>query len=534
MPNFEMKRVLLINPYYPISETPSPPLGLAYLAGALEAVGIVVRLLDGVVSPVSEVRLREELKAFQPHWVGVTAVTMTVNRALDIVRRVKADDPGVRTVMGGPHVTFTAEATLQAVPALDVIVRGEGEETLAALVAADTDGSDWDKIAGLSFRRGATVHHTADRPPRTDIDRLALPARHLIPLGRYRTLGMPVSLTTSRGCPYPCIFCVGRRMVGARVRYRKPAAVVDEMAHLAGLGFTRINLADDLFTANRRHCLAVCDAIIARGLAVRWSAFARVDTVSAEILERMRAAGCQAVSFGIESGNPEILQTVKKGIRLDQVVAAVKRCRDAGIAPHASFILGLPGETPETLAQTLAFGARLEQEGLCYGFHLLAPFPGTAVHDRAADYGLVILSTNWDDYHANRAVCAPDGLDPAVLDEQAEKWEQRLQVYLEDIRCKMDGGTATPEEREQIRNMERTVILYELMMGEVLNGQTLRADERASEADQLHQIARQSAARLPAFTPDQVADALLEARRRKGLRQVRANGHTRWEWVDYL
>ncbi len=529
-----MKRVLLINPFYPISETPSPPLGLAYLAGALEAAGVAVRLLDSVVAPLTREQLAGELAAFAPHWVGVTAVTMTVNRALEIVRHVKTFAPGVRTVMGGPHVTFTAEATLQAVPELDVIVRGEGEETLAALVAAATDGSGWDKIAGLSFRRGPTVHHTVERSPMPDIDRLSPPARHLLPLGRYRTLGMPVSLTTSRGCPYPCIFCVGRKVMGARVRYRQPHAVADEMVDLAGKGFTQINLADDLFTANRRHCLAVCDAIIARGIDIRWSAFARVDTVSAEILERMQAAGCQAVSFGIESGSPEILQRVRKGIRLDQAVEAVQMCRATGIAPHASFILGLPGETPETLAHTMAFAERLEQEGLCYGFHLLAPFPGTEVHTRAADYGLTILSTNWDDYHANRAVCTPEGLDPDRLDAQAEKWEQRLHGYLENIRRKMDGGTATPEEREQVLNMERTVILYELMMAEVLNGIELKTAAAAPEEDQLRQIARHAAEHLHAFTPDQVADALHEAHRRRGLQRVSANGHIRWEWIDYL
>ncbi|MDJ0876525.1 MAG: radical SAM protein [Desulfobacterales bacterium] len=529
-----MKRVLLINPFYPIAETPSPPLGLAYLAASLESSGFAVRLLDGVVGPLNNGHLAKELNDFAPHWVGVTAVTMTVNRALEIVRQVKTIDPGVGTVMGGPHVTFTAAATLEAVPELDVIVRGEGEATLSELVAAGDDRDAWEKIPGLSYRRGGCIHHTADRPPQADIDGLPLPARHLIPLGRYRTLGMPVSLTTSRGCPYKCIFCVGRRMVGARVRYRQPSAVVDEMAHLAGLGFGQINLADDLFTANQRHCLAVCNEIIARGLAIRWSAFARVDTVSPKILTRMQAAGCQAVSFGIESGNPDILQRVKKGIRLEQVVQAVKMCRAAGIAPHASFILGLPGETEETLVQTLAFGQRLEREGLCYGFHLLAPFPGTAVHDRVADYGLEILSTNWDDYHANRAVCTPAGLDPAVLDAQAEEWEQRLHLYLEDIRRKMDRGAASPEEEAQILNMERTVIIYELMMGDVLRQTNLNTNKAASEEDLLGELARQAAAKLPAFTPAQIADALQEAQRREGLRQIRRGDFIQWEWVDYL
>jgi hypothetical protein len=248
----------------------------------------------------------------------------------------------------------------------------------------------------------------------------------------------------------------------------------------------------------------------------------------------MQAAGCQAVSFGIESGSPEILRTVRKGIRRDQAVNAVRMCRAAGIAPLASFILGLPGETPETLAQTLAFSAQLEQEGLCYGFHLLAPFPGTEVRNRTADYGLRILSANWDDYHANRAVCTPAGLDPAELDALAAKWERRLQVYLEDIRRKMDRGAATPEERGQILNMERTVILYELMMGGVLEGLRLQSASAVPEEDQLRLIARQAAGHLPAYTPEQIADALLAADRRQGLRRVRSNGHEHWEWVDYL
>jgi radical SAM superfamily enzyme YgiQ (UPF0313 family) len=529
-----MKRVLLVNPFYPISETPSPPLGLAYLAGALEAAGVKVRLLDGVVGPVSTKILENELNDFNPHWVGVTAVTMTVSRALEIVRQVKTISAKVMTVMGGPHVTFTAEETLRQVPALDVIVKGEGEQTLPELVLSNDTKGDWGQIQGLSFRWGHTICHTADRFPRAQLDQLPPPARHHIPLGRYRTLGMPVSLTTSRGCPYKCIFCVGRRMVGDRVRYRQPAAVVNEMAHLAGLGFSQINLADDLFTANRRHCLAICDEIIARGLVLRWSAFARVDTVSPDVLERMQAAGCHAVSFGIESGNPEILKAVKKGFRLDQAVSAVRMCRAAGIAPHASFILGLPGETPETLADTMAFGEQLEKEGLCYGFHLLAPFPGTEVHDRSADYDLTILSRDWNDYHANRAVCTPGGMDSRQLDAVAEGWEERLKVYLEDIRRKMDRGTATPDESAQVVNMERTVILYELMMGDVLNKIALDNAGSQSEKSQLEKLAQLAAAELSAFKPEQIADALREASRRQGLQRIAQNGRARWAWVDYL
>ena len=367
-------RVLLINPFYPISETPSPPLGLAYLAGALEAAGVTVRILDMVVLPQNQTTLADVLEQFQPDVVGVTAVTMTAETAFAIIRDVKRIAPDVLTVMGGPHVTFSTAETLSAVPALDVIVRGEGEQTFLDLLV-DTNGRrHWETIPGLAFRNGEGIHETPWREPVSDLSRLPEPVRHGLPLGRYRTLGMPVSVTTSRGCPFQCIFCVGRRMVGARVRYRPPLRVVDEIEGLAALGFRQVNVADDLFTANPRHCLAICDDIIRRGLKIRWSSFARVDTVSATLLTRMREAGCHAVSFGMESGSPEILKRVRKKISLAQAEAAVAMCRQVGMEAHASFILGLPGETADTLEQTMAFARRWANRGCYTGFICWRPF----------------------------------------------------------------------------------------------------------------------------------------------------------------
>jgi len=285
------ERFLLVNPYYPISETPSPPLGLAFLAGALEAVGIEVEILDLVVFPYSTKMLEQVLNRFKPSFVGLTAVTMNVENALAVARDVKATSPGILTVMGGPHVTFCAEDTLQAAPEIDVVVMGEGEETIVELAQAPRTPQDWCEIRGLAYRDGRQINYTDPRPFIKDIDTLPEPARHLIPLGRYRALGLPVSMTTSRGCPFQCIFCVGRKMVGAKVRYRDPVKVVDELAYLDTLDFNQINIADDLFTAAPKHCLGVCDEILARGLDTRWTSFARVDTVSPEVLQRMKAAG---------------------------------------------------------------------------------------------------------------------------------------------------------------------------------------------------------------------------------------------------
>ena len=461
-------RFLLINPFYPISESPSPPLGLAFLAAALERAGIEVRILDLVVYPYDRKILEDVLNEFAPDMAGATAVTMSFNQAIRVIRDIKQLDQGVKTVMGGPHVTFRAMETMEDYTELDFIVRGEGEEAVVELVKAVEQGHGYENIAGLVYRDRTGPRQNTPRPPGINLDSLPTPARHLLPLGRYRALGMAISMTTSRGCPHQCIFCVGRKMVGSRVRYRDPIKVVDELEYLSNLGFPQINLADDLFTANKRHCLAVCREIMKRGLKVKWTSFARVDTVSPEVLVEMKAAGCSAVSFGVESGNQEILKTIKKGITLDQVVRAVEMCTAAGLTPHASFILGLPGETPETVAESVEFGEKLKSMGVSHGFHLLAPFPGTAVREENEAYGLKILTDDWDQYHANRAIVETAAVSREMLDRVVIKWEEEFDSYLGYIKERMEAGQAGEEEAWPLINLERIVIIYDLMMERVI------------------------------------------------------------------
>jgi radical SAM superfamily enzyme YgiQ (UPF0313 family) len=527
-------RVLLINPFYPISETPSPPLGLAYLAAVLEEAGLECLVLDLVVYPYSEALLAEQMNDFRPDLVGLTAVTMTVDHALTVVRAAKRIAPEALTVMGGPHVTFTARETLEACPELDVVVLGEGEQTIVALSRAIAARDDLSSVRGIVHRAGSRLHFTPRRGFIPDLDRLPMPARHLLPLGRYRALGMPISMTTSRGCPHACIFCVGRKMVGARVRFRSAARVADELESLAPLGFHQVNLADDLFTADRRRCLAVCEEILQRGLKLEWTCFARVDTVSEELLRRMREAGCTAVSFGIESGNPGILKTIRKQIGLEQVMAAVDMCARAGVTPYASFILGLPGETPDTLHETLEFAKRLQGQGLVYGFHLLAPFPGTAVRARSGDLGLKILTDDWTQYHANRAVTETPSVTRSMLDGIAIEWEDRFNRYLGDIRTRMQAGKASAAEARQLTNLERIVLVYDLMMKNTIErvGAWPQADPVGSGSDVDTLIQRVDSA--TGLGSEKVRAALEDAARRENLVCERQNEMIRWRWRDRL
>jgi radical SAM superfamily enzyme YgiQ (UPF0313 family) len=319
-------------------------------------------------------------------------------------------------------------------------------------------------------------------------------------------------------------------MVGARVRYRRPDLAADELACLAGLGFGQVNIADDLFTANRRHCLGVCDEIIRRGLRVKWTSFARVDTVVPEVLRRMREAGCQAVSFGVETADPDILKTIKKGITLDQAAKAVDMCVDAGVTPMLSFILGLPGETPATVERTAAFAKRMQDRGAAYGFHLLAPFPGTEIRRRSREYGLRILTNDWSQYHANRAVVETDQAGRELLDQTASAWEKDFVDWLGDVKERMGQGLADQDEIAQLKGLERTVALHALMMSRALEkcGPLNGDGARRGLAALARRVGPDSAR-----PPEQVLDALEHAWELGVLVRRRRGGELRWEWNDY-
>ncbi|MBW2585234.1 MAG: cobalamin-dependent protein [Deltaproteobacteria bacterium] len=491
-------RVLLINPFYPISETPSPPLGLAYLAAALTESGVEIKILDLVVFPYSRSMLQNLLEAFKPQMAGLTAVTMTFDSAIGVIKDIKEIDPDILTVMGGPHVSFCGRETLKDYPELDVIVIGEGEHTVVELCRAAN-------------------------------------SRSLLPLGRYRALKMPISMTTSRGCPFKCIFCVGRKMVGARVRYRNPKKIVDELAYLSTLNFHQINIADDLFTANKDHCLAVCDEIIKRDLKLTWTSFARVDTVSDDMLTRMKTAGCNAVSFGIESANPQILKTIKKGITLEQVEAAVGMCKRAGVTPYASFILGLPGETPQTIKETMDFGEKMKSLGLAFGFHLLAPFPGTEVREQSDKYGIKILTDDWSRYHANRAVVETPEVNRRMLDEIVIEWEDEYNQLLADIKQRMQKNEASDEEALQVINLERIVLIYDLMMKNEVERRGSWSHDGGPESTE--ESLKKLAAIISRFsdaTPEMLYSTLGQALAEGNLTCTDRNGSVRWQWVDRL
>jgi radical SAM superfamily enzyme YgiQ (UPF0313 family) len=253
------------------------------------------------------------------------------------------------------------------------------------------------------------------------------------------------------------------------VRYRTPSLCVDEIERLAAQGFTEITIEDDLFTLYRKHFLAVCGELIRRDTGIRWNAFSRVDTISPEIVETMARAGCQAICYGVESGSQEVLDLVKKRSNLDKVKEAMRMTQEVGISALASFIIGLPGETEQTLRKTVEFADELHQEfGSLYGFHILAPFPGTEVRDRAADYGLEILTSDWTQYDANHVVTRTPGADPAALQAVADEYESTVARYVAYQDHLYAAGRLSGYELKLYLRRRRQELLWKLLLDDVV------------------------------------------------------------------
>ncbi len=459
-------KIALIAPPFPLEEAPSPPLGLCYVAAVFKEAGAEVIILDYIVEQYSKESMSKSLDEFQPDAVGITSVTMNFKGAAKIIKDVKEYNPDIVTVFGGPHVTFDAPDTLKKYPEVDIVALGEAELTIRELTPVIKKPDLWKNVEGIAFLDDDNkLVNNGRREFIKDLDTLPLPARELLPIARYRALGFPVSIITSRGCPYKCIFCQGTRMVGHKIRYRSTMEIADEIEKVLELGFPRINIADDFFTSSRKQVKLLCEEIKRRNLNFTWSAFARVNSVNHELLEIMMDAGCDAISFGIESGNQEMLDLVEKHMKLEQVTKAVEICKDVGMHVFSSFIVGLPGETAETLKETNEFAKSL---GTDFGYHFLAPLPGTPVRDNVQAYDVNILSTDWDEYDANKAIVSTSSLSADDMNAFVAEFDDACNEFFKENELAYKNGTATTEQAFSYENKVRMEYTYSMLSENIL------------------------------------------------------------------
>jgi radical SAM superfamily enzyme YgiQ (UPF0313 family) len=506
-------RTLLVNPPYPFSEIPILPMGLSYLAGVLEHNGHEVQILDLLVSRYSKEKIKNKIEEYQPDIVGVTSVTLNYPVASDILKYTKSVDKDIITIIGGPHVTFAPVETLTEAPWIDIVVRGEGERTMLDIVS----GKKLAEIDGIAYR-DSSIEITPERRLIENLDELPPPAKHLFPLSRYLALDVHASILTGRGCPFNCIFCVGSKMGGRRVRYRNPKLIVDEVGQSLASGFTEINFEDDHLTLNHQHLNALCDEIIARGLKFNWSAFSRVDTVNPEILRKMKQAGCTWLLYGVESGNQEILDIIKKKITLEKVQDAVRMAKEAGIGILASFIVGLPGETAETLKQTMQFAQGL---GTSYGFNVLSPFPGTEVREKAAEYGIEILTNDWTKYDCNRPLTRTKDAGPEEINAFLQQYFEGLNKYLAQLEKERRASQGEPAKEEK----RRSPLSIAILKGDVIENLGMMK----LEGNPVEALVRKVGELVP-YSHQQVKEDITKWVERGFLKYTMKDGHLLWDW----
>jgi len=525
-------KVLLIQPPYPFSEFPKPSSALIFLATSLRQGGVEVEILDLLSTRYSVQKIEQRLARFQPDIIGATSVTLNFPVAKKTLQHCKALLPQATVIMGGPHATFTAEETLQSFPELDIIVRGEGEETLRELALALEEEWSLEKVKGLTFRRDGMILQTEDRPFIQNLDLLPLPDRTLFPISRYLAMRVPASILSSRGCPMDCSFCVGYRMTGRQGRFRNPLRVVDEIASAHRLGFEEICIDDDLFTRNRQHVSAICDEICRRGLKLKMYIFARVDTVDPPLLRKLKEAGCAMICFGLESGNQKILDRANKRTTVQKARQAVALAKEAGISSLGSFILGLPGETRETMEETISFARSLD---IPHGFHLLSPFPGTRIRERAAEYGIKILTDDWSLYDADHAVTETPDLSAAEVESFARTFFQNLGAEVERMKKGTLAGTYTGPHREEMEKRLEVDFAWKLLSEDLLEekGQIPKPEVLVSgrPPDPLGPLVQRIAGAVS--MPWVFVDSKLRKFSERGLITCQETTHSfRWRWKE--
>lgn len=375
-----------------------PPMGIAYIASTLRERGHSVRIADFNVmtGPVDFSRYDV---------VGISADTSRYKSGLAIAREAK--QAGCTVVMGGPHVSYRDGDALAA-GCCDYVVRSEGEETMAELLAA-LGNNDVSGVRGLSFLDNGSLRRTADRGFIGDIDGL-VPARDLLSMQSYRHLEMGgrkmTSILTSRGCPFGCSFCCSTEFSGRRWRARSPQRIVDEIEEIvADYGFNGIAFLDDNFTLDPRRVIAICDEIMRRNIDIYWWCFSRSDTLlkNEEMVGKMAAAGAKYVFIGFESRHQATLDRYNKKTHetmARDVTAMLARHR---ISVHASFIIGGVEETRAMCLDTVRYAKEIDPQAV--QFSILTPYPGTKLFDEVKDR---IVTDDWDLYDCLHSVIRTD------------------------------------------------------------------------------------------------------------------------------
>lgn len=392
--------VLLINPpldkettsKFPMSGV---PLGIAALAAYLHERKVAVSVIDAPIEGYNHERVSEEAARIKPRVVGISCLTENRYSVIKTLREIRKRLPNAILVIGGLHPTFTDEIMLKKYSCIDIIVRGEGEETLYEIVEKTKNRKSLDDIKGITFRKNSSIVRNESRTVIKDLNKLPIPAYALFPMKKYplppdlRSKVKQTSLlTTSRGCPMGCKFCETTVAWGRAIRAISTKKLFKEVRYLySKFGIDYIRFADDLFTLNKKRVIDFCKLVIKSRLPIKFRIQARVDTIDEEMLNYLKKAGCDLIEYGAESGSEIVLKSVGKKIDTEQIKKATEMTKKAGIEAKFFIIVGCLDETPKETWKTFELIKDAKPDWI--GINPLTIYPGTEVYEIAKHQKLV-------------------------------------------------------------------------------------------------------------------------------------------------
>lgn len=379
-----------------------PPLGILYMASVLQNHGIEVSALDQAAERYSLKDTVNWVKKEDPDILGFSTLTSSSRTAALIAKEVKEENPNITTVFGNFHATFNAERILANYPYVDIIVRGEGEETSLELAKCLEKGNPLKTVLGITFRNKNHIVPTPDRPLIKDLDSIPFPDRDLLDVEYHSAIvGANVapkkftSILSSRGCIYRCRFCGCTKFARNRWRPRSAEDTLKELELLVSEGYRQFLFVDDSFTMNPKRVTKLCREITKEKMDIQWICEGRVDHCSYEMLRAIAKAGCRVMYFGIESANQRILDYYRKQTTPEQAEKAAKTARKAGIEILVgSFIVGAPIETRQEIVNTLKFPKKLGVD--IPQFNILGAFPGNDIWEELRAKGILDEDKYWE------------------------------------------------------------------------------------------------------------------------------------------
>jgi len=402
----------------------NPPLGILSLAGHLEThSSCQLDLLDAQPRGYTYDQLEEILRARVADVVGITAMTFTLVDVFKTAQVVRRAMPDAKIVLGGPHVHLYPNETIRR-REVDFLIQGEGEIAFLELLS-NLDNSDaWPQIKGLVYEDDTgNIVNNGIAASTENLDELGIPARHLLDVKDYTSLlarnRIITTMFTSRGCPFRCTFCDRPYSpVLSGFRWRSAGHVADEMETCLSLGIREGFIYDDTFTVRRDRVFELCDEIERRRINFRWDVRAHVNTVTPELLRRMKESGCDRIHYGVECGNDRMLKVIRKNMTVATVRNVVQATKEAGIEVLCYFIIGQQTETASDISDTLDLARDLDPH---YAhFTVFCPYPGTEIYSQGLAAG-IIKKDVWREFSAKPR----DGFELPVWEENFTRQELR-------------------------------------------------------------------------------------------------------------